>query len=294
MKILLTGGTGFIGRYLVPVLIERGHQVTILTRGNRQDPQKQIDYLTWDGTSMPLGIGIYDVVINLAGSTIGRFRWTRASKGDILQSRIAATKACVQYINRSPSPPSLFISASGVGYYGAKYTDEIHEKYAPGDDFPARVTIAWEREAKMASTRTIIPRLGVVLGDGGALEVMAKVYRWRLGGRLGAGTQGFPWVHMFDVVRAMLFFLESEKLNGPVNVVAPQIIDQKRFSDALAKEMQVSAIWAVPKLVLRLLMGEASILLWGGQKVIPRVLQREQFTYSFPGIDQALKQIFNG
>lgn len=294
MKILITGGTGFIGQHLVPALIEGGHQVTILTRGNRQDPKKQIDYLKWDGTSMPMGIGIYDAVINLAGATIGRFRWSKSSKEEILQSRLSATNACVQYINKSPSPPSLFISASGVGYYGSKYTEEIHEKYAPGDDFPARVTVAWEAAAKEANTRTITPRFGVILGDGGALEPIAKVYKWFLGGRLGSGTQGFPWIHIQDAVRAILLLLESESVEGPVNVVAPQIIDQKRFSDTLAREMRVPAPWVVPKFALQILMGEASILLWGGQKVIPRILQREKFSYTFPGIDKALKDIFNG
>lgn len=294
MKILITGGTGFIGQHLVPALLEQGHQVSILTRSNRQDPQKKIDYLQWNGTSMPIGIGLFDVVINLAGASIGRFRWSKSIKKDILDSRVEATRACVEYLNNSPSPPLLFISASGVGYYGTKKEDEIHERARPGDDFPAKVTIEWEEEAKKSSVRTIIPRFGVVLGDGGALEPIAKVYRWYLGGKLGPGTQGFPWVHIQDVVGAILLFLEAEELEGPVNVVAPQIIDQKRFSDALASEMRVKAPWTVPKFFLKILMGEASVLLWGGQKVIPRVLQREKFVYKYPDIDKALKQIFNG
>ncbi len=294
MKILLTGGTGFIGKQLVPALIQAGHQVTILTRSPRQDATKAIDYLVWDGKQMPLGIGLYDVVINLAGSTIARPRWTASIKKDILQSRIDATRACVDYLNNNPHPPRLFISASAVGYYGSLHTDEIHERMKAGKDFPAQVTAAWEAEARKANVRTILPRIGVVLGDGGALEAMARIYRWYLGGRMGTGKQGFPWIHIEDVVRAIVFFIESETLEGPVNLVAPQSIDQQRFSNALAKEMGVSAPWVIPTFMLKLLLGEASVLLWGGQKAIPRVLQRETFRFQFPEIEGALHNIFNG
>ena len=292
MNILLTGGTGFIGTHLVPALLKAGHQVTILSRSAKQDPAKKVDYLAWNGKEMPFGIGLYDVVINLAGASIGRLRWTESIKQEIMQSRVDATRACVAYINQSPNPPRLFISASGVGYYGVKYTEEIHEKARPGDDFAARVTVEWEAEAKKAQTRTITPRFGVVMGDGGALEQMAKIWRFYLGGKLGSGEQGFPWVHIEDVTRAILFFLESEDLEGPVNVVAPQIISQARFSECLAQEMRVKAPWIIPKFALKILFGEASILLWGGQKVIPRVLQREKFRFSFPDIDVALTNIF--
>ncbi len=292
MNILLTGGSGFIGNHLVPALLSAGHQVTILTRNSRNDPRKRMDYLVWDGKSMPLGIGRYDAIINLAGASIGRFRWTAASKADIMQSRIDATRACVEYIQQSPTPPSVFISASGIGYYGTKYTEEIHERSRPGTDFPAQVTIAWEAEAQKATTRTVIPRLGVVLGDGGALDKMIPIYRWYLGGTLGGGSQGFPWIHIEDVVQVFLFFLENESISGPVNVVAPQIITQKRFSDALAEILEVKAPWPIPKFLLQLLMGEASLLLWGGQKAIPRVLQREKFRFQFPDIKPALADLF--
>ncbi len=294
MRILITGGTGFIGQHLVPALVLAGHQVSILSRSSKSDPSKQVDYLKWNGKEMPLGIGLYDVVINLAGASIGQFRWSESDKKEIMDSRIDATRACVEYINTSPNPPFLFISASGSGYYGTQHEEEIHEKARPGNDFPARVCIAWENEAKKAQIRTVIPRIGVVLGDGGALEKMTGIYQWYLGGKLGSGMQGFPWIHIQDVVKAFLFFLQHEELEGPVNLVAPQIIDQKRLSNTLAREMGVSAPWAVPGFALKLMMGEASVLFLGGQKVIPRVLQREKFRYQFPDIDAALKDIFHG
>lgn len=292
MNILLTGGTGFIGSYLVPALLNAGHQVTILTRSNKKASKPGLDYLQWNGESMPMGIGLHEVVINLAGASIAQLRWSEKTKQEIMESRVKATQACVRYINQSPTPPKLFISASAVGYYGIEYEDEIDERARPGKDFAAEVCHRWEEEAKAATCRTIRPRIGIVLGqDGGALPQLLTVHRLYLGGNLGSGKQGFPWIHIRDIVNAFLFFLEHESIEGSVNLTAPQIVTQGRFSDTLAKILGTAAPWVVPRFALKLLFGEAALLLYGGQKAIPRKLQQERFPFEYPELEPALKQL---
>ncbi|MEM7656558.1 MAG: TIGR01777 family oxidoreductase [Bacteroidota bacterium] len=206
MNILITGGTGFIGSYLVPTLTQAGHQVTILSRSQRKSEDRLLTYLQWTGKEMPQGIGMYDAIINLAGASIGGDKWTDAQKKLIIDSRVDATRACVNYINSSPNPPQVFISASGVGYYGSDVTTPVDESGALGDDFPAKVVKIWEEEANKAECRTVTPRIGVVLEtDGGALERMLPLFKMYLGGRFADGKQGFPWVHMQDIVKAFHF-----------------------------------------------------------------------------------------
>ena len=292
MNILITGGTGFIGSYLVPQLIQEGHLVTILSRSGNKSENPNLTYLEWNAEEMPLGIGLYDVVINMAGASIAGGRWTESYKKKIMSSRIAATRACVNYINSSPNPPKLFISASAVGYYGVKHEGEIDEKARAGKDFAAEVCKNWEEEAKKAECRTVIPRIGVVLGSGGgALEQMLPIYKSYLGATLANGEQGFPWIHIQDVVKSLLFIINHAELKGAINLVGPQIIDQARFSDTLAETLDKKAFFRIPKFALKILFGEQSLLFWGGQKVIPRVLQREGFRFDFPGVKEALKDI---
>ena len=292
MNILITGGTGFIGSFLVPKLIQEGHLVTILTRSEKNSNTPELTYKSWNAREMPMGIGLYDVIINLAGASIAGGRWTKSYKEKIVESRVDATLACVNYINSSPNPPKLFISASAVGYYGVKHEGEIDEKAKVGTDFAAEVCKRWEDEAQKADCRTVIPRIGVVLGEGGgALSQMLPVYKSYLGATLGNGEQGFPWIHIQDVVKALIFIIEHPDLEGPVNLAGPQIIDQEKFSDLLAKTINKKAFFRIPKFALKILFGEQALLFWGGQKVIPRILQREGFRFDFPGVKEALKDI---
>lgn len=292
MNILITGGTGFIGDYLVPALTGDGHQVTILTRSKKKSEDRNLTFKQWNGKEMPMGMGIYDVVINLAGASIGLLKWTDENKKLIMDSRVDATRACVKYINSSPNPPAVFLSASGVGYYGVEKKGEIHEHAKPGDDFPARVCIAWEEEASKAECRTVIMRMGMVLGNGGgALDEMLPIYKKYLGGRFASGDQGFPWIHVKDVVEIIKFFIEKEEISGPVNLVAPQVVDQSTFSSKLAHALGTKEFFVIPKFALQLLFGERAILFWGGQKAIPRKLQKHQYSFLFPDLRKALKEI---
>lgn len=289
MKILITGGTGFIGSHLVPTLTADQHEVAILTRSNKQSNNRYLSYLQWNGKEMPMGIGLYDAVINLAGASIAGPRWTDERKKLIMDSRRDATRACVEYINSSPSRPKVFISASAVGYYGGDATSPVDESGAVGSDFPAVVVKDWEAEALKATCRTVLPRIGVVLGEGGgALDKLAPIYKFYLGGKMGSGKQGFPWVHIDDIVGVFRFALENETLEGPVNIVGPEMVDQAAFSNALADAMGTADFLPAPAFAMKLLLGEQAMLLLGGQKVIPRKLKEAKYDFAFPELSGAL------
>lgn len=293
MKIIITGGTGFIGSHLVPKLLEAGHEVAILTRSkNKKSAHPALTYLTWNGEVFPQGIGLYDVVINLAGASIAGPRWTDARKKLIMDSRIEATQACVNYINRSPSPPSLFLSASAVGYYGVEHSGLVDETADPGTDFAAEVCIAWEEISQKAQCRTINPRIGIVLGkDGGALEQMLPIYKKYLGGKFGSGKQGFSWVHIDDIVGSFLFLLDTVDLTGPVNFTAPELVDQATFSHALADALGTKDLFIVPGFALKLIFGEQAVLFLGGQKAKPAQLERAGYAFRHPKLAGALQAL---
>jgi hypothetical protein len=293
MHILITGGSGFIGTHLTRALAAAGHQATILSRSSRSSPHRNLTYLAWNGRELPLGIGLYDAVINLAGAGIADQRWTDAYKQEILRSRQDATRACVEYINRSPRPPSVFLSASGVGYYGVEHSAPVDEQSTPGSDFAAEVCKVWEAEAQQARCRTVQMRIGVVLGkDGGALAKMVPIYRAFMGGRFASGKQGFPWIHLDDLIRFMLEALDSPAYAGPVNLAAPQQVSQAVFSRTLARTLGVPELAAVPKFGLDLLFGEQSVLFWGGQYMQPRVLEQAGFQWQYPELEGALRSLF--
>lgn len=292
MKYLITGGTGFIGTHLTRALLKDEQEVAILTRSKQSSSHRYLTYLQWDGKRMPMGIGLYDVVINLAGASIAGAKWTESYKQKIRQSRIEATQACVEYINHSPNPPQVFVSASAVGIYGVNQSGPVDEQASPGDDFPSAVGIEWEAEAQKADIRTVIPRIGLVLGeDGGLMEKVEPIYRFYLGGKFASGKQGYPWIHIDDVVRAIRFLVDTETAQGPCNLVAPEMIDQATFSHQLAKAMGVWDPWTIPKFALDLLFGEQSLLFWGGQQVIPQKLQDAGFAFTYPALRPALEDI---
>lgn len=293
MKILLTGGTGFIGGHLVPALLREGHEVAILTRSSKHtSDHPALSYLQWNGKKMPTGIGLYDAVVNLAGASIAGSRWTDEAKEKIMNSRIKATNACVEYINRNPNPPKVFLSASAVGYYGVEHKGVIDETASSGTDFAARVCARWEEEANKANCRTVLPRIGIVLGkDGGALEKMLPVYKMYLGGRFGSGKQGFPWIHIDDIVGAMIHLLTDETAEGPYNLTGPELIDQATFSGKLAEALGTKDFFVVPGFALKLLFGEQAILFLKGQKPKPQKLEALGFDFKYATASEALKAV---
>jgi len=292
MNILITGGTGFIGSKLVQSLATDQHTITVLTRSDRTSRNQYVSYRKWDGKKMLPAIGLYDVVINLAGAGIADERWSEERKQLILSSRVDTTRACVEYINASPNPPDVFVSGSAVGYYGGNAQGEKTEDSAPGDDFLADVCIQWEDEARKAICRTVLLRTGVVLGNsGGAFPLMSKAYKFFLGGKFGSGTQGFPWIHIDDEVAAIRFCMENETISGPVNLAAPDIVDQKTFSGMLGDALNRPDPFIVPKFMLDAVFGQRSVLFWGGQKVVPQKLLDVGYEFKYPQLTPALQSL---
>lgn len=301
MKIVVTGGTGFIGRVLIHRLIEAGHTVTALTRnpgGTRQvlDPAVAVD--KWDGRTVGSWVSHVDgsdVVINLTGESIGGKRWTSPQKARIIGSRVDATRAIIEAMRRAEKTPSLLLNASAVGYYGHVESGEVSEDHPQGRGFLAETCATWEREARGAESlgaRVVITRTGVVLGEGGeALERMVLPFRLFVGGTIGSGRQWFPWVHRDDVVQAMLFLITHSEVTGPVNVAAPDSVTMKQFCAALGRALKRPSWAPVPSVALRLLLGEMSGMVLTGQNVVPRKLLSLGFTFRFPRLDEALNSL---
>jgi len=179
-----------------------------------------------------------------------------------------------------------------VGIYGVENQGPVDESAPAGNDFPSKVGIEWEAEAQKAEIRTVLPRIGLVLGeDGGLMEKVEPIYRFYLGGKFASGKQGYPWIHIDDVVGAIRFLVDTESADGPYNLAAPEMINQETFSHQLAKAMGVWDPWTIPKFALDLLFGEQSLLFWGGQKVIPKKLQAAGFEFKYPALRPALEEI---
>lgn len=297
MNIVIAGGTGFIGEYLVDYLLRHKHTVTLLTRSSREK-NTAVRSVQWDGKTLGSWADVIDgadAVINLAGKNIFT-RWSDENKQAILASRLNATRVLVQAIKRASRKPSVFVSASAVGYYGDTGSEDVRESHAPGNDFLANVCRQWEEashEAREAGVRVANPRFGIVLGkDGGALKPMTLQFNLLVGGYLGNGQQFFPWVHIDDLVRAVVLLLEQQNVDGPYNVTAPHPVRMKEFASTLGEVMHRPSWLPVPAFALRIVLGEASGLLLNGQRVLPAALVQQGFSFSFPTAHEALQNIF--
>lgn len=298
MQVVIAGGTGFVGRALAGKLVAQGHQVTILSRkpAASGQPAAGIEVARWDPTRpTPELFAGKDAVINLAGESIAGGRWTEARKQRILSSRVNTTRALVATLRECPDRPSVLVNASAVGYYGPRGDEELDEDSPAGDDFLGRVGVAWEAEALAAEAlglRVVITRLGLVLGAGGGL--MAKMltpFSLGLGGPIGSGKQWMSWVHLEDVVTAILFALENETVRGPVNVTSPHPARNRDFSRTLGRILGRPSWLPVPAPALRLSLGEMADMLLTGQHVLPVKLTRLGFKHRFPTLEEALRDV---
>jgi uncharacterized protein len=287
MRVLLTGGTGWIGDAVARALRHAGHDVTIVSRQPGRVPAKAIP---WDGlgAAMPET----DAIVNLAGDPIAGGRWTAERKAAIRASRVEGTHAIVDAIGAASSRPKVLVNASAVGWYGPRGDEELDETAPPGGGFLASVCRAWEAAALGAAAhgvRTVALRIGVVLGpNGGALGRMLVPFRACLGGRLGSGRQWMSWVHRDDVVGLVLAALASDAYAGPVNATAPTPVRNRDFTAALARAVHRPALLPVPALVLRLALGEMAEMLLTGQRVLPKAAAGAGYEFRHPDVAEAL------
>lgn len=298
MKIVIAGATGFIGRPLVRALSERGDEVVVLSRSGSIRPGTfpgGVRAVRWDGKrqgNWSAEVDGADAVVNLAGESIGGGRWTAARKELLIRSRTDPTNALTQACLTAVHPPAVFLNASAVGYYHHEGDTPVTEKDPAGTGFLCDVAKRWEGEARRVESkgiRLVIARIGVVIGEGGgALDRMLLPFRLFIGGPLGSGRQWFPWVHVDDVVGAMLFMLGHSTLAGPVNVVAPEPVTMAGFSEQLGRVLHRPSWLPVPAFVLRALLGEMAILILGGRPVVPLKLLESGYGFIRPRLDAAL------
>lgn len=295
MKILVTGGTGLIGGHLVPRLQELGHEVTVLTRRPDDARKKFNNRITvWSTLEDKHNLDGIDAVINLAGEPIADKRWTTEQKDRLCQSRWRITQKLADLINAGETPPSVFISGSATGYYGDLGEVVVTEEEPPHNEFTHKLCARWEQiacEAQSDKTRVCLLRTGVVLAPkGGILGKMIPPFRLGLGGPIGNGRQYLAWIHIDDMVNAILWLLDND-LHGPFNMVSPYPVRNEQFAHALGHALQRPAILRVPATVIRLLMGESSVLVLGGQRALPKRLEAAGFPFRWYDLEEALADV---
>jgi uncharacterized protein (TIGR01777 family) len=296
MHILITGGTGFIGRHLIPKL-KPNHQLSVLTRNPEHAKRILPSGVTLlNSLSHISHFNDIDAVINLAGEPIANKRWSQAQKEKICHSRWQMTSELVEKIKTSTSRPKVFISGSAVGYYGRQAEQPITESnYKIHDEFSHYVCKQWEEIALQGKdfTRVCLLRTGIVLGHNeGALAKMNLPFKLGLGGKIGSGQQYMSWIHIDDMVSSIMWLLNNPTCVGAFNLTAPNPVTNKEFVNALAKAVHRPAILPIPAAALSLIMGEAADLLLTGQNVLPQHLLETGFQFHYATIDKALSAIY--
>jgi uncharacterized protein len=300
MKVFMTGGTGFVGTNLTNRLVEKGHHLTLLTRGigERRPLPPGADYLEGDPTNpgpWQDRMAEHEVIINLAGTSIFR-RWTNSAKKAILESRMRTTQNLVDALSARKGLNTHFFSTSAVGYYGFHGDENLDEDGPPGEDFLASLAVEWETIAMKAETygaRVVPLRFGIVLGkDGGALKQMIPLFKSYLGSPLGKGEQWFSWIHMEDLTRIYLFLLEEQDIAGPINCTSPNPVRNRELTKAIGEVVRKPTFMpAVPAFAMKIILGEFGSILVKGQKVMPKRLLDKGFRFRFPEIKGALRDL---
>jgi uncharacterized protein (TIGR01777 family) len=296
MKIILAGGTGFLGRPLAAALSAGAHEVVALSRGRAaHTPSGRV--VTWNPDT-PNGswldeVNGSDVVINLSGEGVADKRWTASRKDALRRSRVVSTRALVGAVRAAERRPSVFVGASGIGYYGSTGDAIVDESSPPGTDFLAKLCVEWEAEARAAEAlgcRVALIRTGIALHrSGGALEKLITPFMLFGGGPISSGRQYMSWIHRDDWVRLVAWVATESSLSGPVNATAPEPVTNETFSRALGHVLHRPSWLRAPRLALRIALGEmADVALVNGQRVIPKRALDAGFTFVYPRLDAAL------
>lgn len=299
-KILITGGTGLIGKRLTQMLLEKNYVVRYLSR--RKRAIKDVEVFEWNpqaGTIEKEAFEGVDTIIHLAGAGVADKRWTDSRKKEILKSRTQSTELLASTIQELGAAPKAVISASAVGYYGINTGDQlVDESYSAGSDFLADVTSAWEESAKAfveAGIRTVKIRVGVVLSkESGALPKLLQPIRLGLGAPLGSGKQYLSWIHIDDIARIFLYALENTQLQGPYNGVAPHPVTNTQMTKMIASVIHRPAFLPnVPSFMLKMMLGEMASIVIDGNRVASDKITESGFEFKFPELKQALENLLD-
>lgn len=293
--ILVTGGTGFIGRNLIPLLQKDNYNIVVLSRS----PAKYEDDFYYKHVKLVQDLSEVDhadIVINLAGANLSAKRWTDKYKQEIVNSRLNLTEQLVDWMPRQERKPHTLISGSAIGYYGPRGNETLDENSTSGNasEFQVRLCSKWEDAAYRAESlgvRVCCIRTGVVLGNEGALSQMLLPFKLGLGGKLGSGNQYFSWIHILDHVRAIKHVIDNDSLSGSINFTAPNPVTNETLTKTLGKVLGRPTFMTVPGFALKIVMGEMAHILLTGQRVVPHKLESSGFKFKYPELEPALTQI---
>ena len=307
MRLLLLGCSGFVGRELVPFLLELGHELTVVSRQAQPFPALVGERLatlrvdpadpgSWQHDGLMQALAAADGVVNLAGEPIAEKRWTPAHRQLLIDSRVRTTELLVQAMATLAQPPRVLVNASAVGYYGTSAEGRFDETSPAGGDLLAEICQRWEAaaEARPASCRLVILRIGIVLGpDGGALGKMLPVFRMGFGGPVGSGRQWMSWIHRHDLCRLVAAALDDPSYAGVYNAVTPEPTSMGGFAAGLGRALGRPSLLPVPGPVLQLLLGDGAQVVLEGQHVHPKRLLEQGFAFAYPDLSGALAAATN-
>jgi uncharacterized protein (TIGR01777 family) len=302
MRVLLLGCSGFVGRELVPFLLELGHELILVSRREQPFPallserfsslqSDPSDPACWHEGQLPDALAMADAVVNLAGEPIAEKRWTPAHRQLLQQSRLRTTEQLVAAMAQMPTPPGVLVNGSAVGYYGTSPEARFNEDSPAGADYLAEICQQWEAAASRCpeDCRLVILRIGIVLGgDGGALAKMLPVFRMGFGGPIGSGRQWMSWIHRHDLCRLVATALDDGAYRGTYNAVAPEPVRMAQFASCLGQVLGRPSLLPVPAPILQLLLGDGAQVVLDGQQVEPRRLLEQGFSFQYPRLASAL------
>lgn len=299
-RIILAGGSGFVGQALAPVLVAKGYDVVVLGRGAAHQ-KDGVDYLQWDGRTLGVWASALegaDAIVNLTGKNIN-CRHTPENRREIIRSRVDSVRVLGEAIAKCTTPPKVFAQASGVGYYGDTSDQVVDEDAPPGSDFPAEVCRQWEgafEKLDLRATRKVVLRLGIVLGrEGGALPLLEKLTRWFLGGAVGNGRQFLSWIHLADLIEMFTSAIHRSELAGVFNATAPGAVTNSEFMRELRRALHRPWSPPVPAPFARAgawLMGSEGELALLSSRCVPRRFREHGFQFQFPNLRDALGSLF--
>jgi uncharacterized protein (TIGR01777 family) len=300
MRVIITGGTGLIGRTLAEQMSAEGHEVIVLSRNPSRAKgfSPGVRLVAWDARTSEgwsQSVEGADAIVNLAGAGLADWLWTKSRKQILVESRIKAGEAVSEAVAKAENKPRVVIQASAIGYYGPQGEQPIKESQAPGDDFLAELCQKWEassRPVEEQGVRRVIIRTGLVLSrNGGVLPRLLLPIRFFVGGPLGSGEQYYAWIHLQDQVRAIRFLIEDETTRGAFNLTAPNPLPNADFMETLSRSFGRPSWLPVPEFAMRLLIGDMATVVVDGQRAVPAKLEQAGFNFNYSSLEEAMQEL---